>query len=108
MKQYMIRIDVWIKYGNCCKYLNEIENAINAYRNAVKLDSSNCEAALLLVDLLKKNILFDEASSVIKTSMILIFLDYYNHNPFCFINLLFQALNHEKSKTLTNEVEILH
>lgn len=68
MKQYMTKIDIWIKYGNCCKYLNEIDNAINAYRNAVNLDNSNCEAAILLVELLKKNILFDEASNVIRTS----------------------------------------
>jgi tetratricopeptide (TPR) repeat protein len=68
MKHFMTKIEVWIKYGNCCKYLNEVDNAINAYRNAVHLDSSNCEAAILLVELLKKNILFDEASNVIRTS----------------------------------------
>ena len=68
MKQFMTKIDIWIKYGNCCKHLDDNEDAINAFRNAVKLDSSNCEAAILLVELLKSNILFDEASNVIRTS----------------------------------------
>jgi tetratricopeptide (TPR) repeat protein len=69
MKHLMTKIDIWIKYGNCLKHLDENENAINAYRNAVKLDNSNCEAAILLVELLKTNILFDEASDVIRTSL---------------------------------------
>ncbi len=62
-------IDIWLKYGNCCNYMDEIDDAINSFRNAVNLDNSNCEAALSLVNVLKKNsMLFDEASNVIKNS----------------------------------------
>lgn len=57
-------------YGNCCNFLNEIDDAINAYRNAVNLDSSNCEAALSLVNVLKRNsLLFEEASNVIHKTL---------------------------------------
>ena len=100
MKQFMTKIDIWIKYGNCCKYLNETDNAINAYRNAVNLDSSNCEAAVLLVELLKNNILLDEASNVIRTSK----LKYSLYSFFNLKRVFRSALNHEKSKTLTHEV----
>jgi len=50
--------------------LDEIEDAINAYRNAVNLDCSNCEAALSLVNILKRNSeLFEEASCVISKTL---------------------------------------
>ncbi len=69
VKEFIVQLNIWLKYGNCCNFLNEIDDAINAYRNAVNLDTSNCEAALCLVNILKKNsLLFDEASSVIKNS----------------------------------------
>jgi tetratricopeptide (TPR) repeat protein len=69
VREYLIQLDIWLKYGNCCNYLNEIDDAINAYRNAVNLDSSNTEAALSLVNVLKNNKeLFDEASNVIRAS----------------------------------------
>lgn len=69
-KEFLVHVDVWLRYGNCCNYLNEIEEAINAYRNAVNLDQSNCEAALSLVNILKKNAsLFDEAAHVIRNSI---------------------------------------
>lgn len=67
--EYLVQLDVWLKYGNCCSNLDEIEEAINAYRNAVNLDSSNCEAALSLVNILKKNaMLYEEATNVIRNS----------------------------------------
>lgn len=67
--EYLVHLDVWLKYGNCCSNLEEVEEAINAYRNAVNLDSTNCEAALSLVNILKKNsLLFEEASNVIRNS----------------------------------------
>lgn len=70
VRDFLLQLDIWLKYGNCCHYLNEIEDAINAYRNAVNLDSSNCEAALSLVNMLKRNSeLFDEASSVINKTL---------------------------------------
>ncbi len=66
----LLQLDVWLKYGNCCNYLDEIEDAINAYRNAVNLDSSSCEAALSLVNMLKRNSeMFDEASCVISKTL---------------------------------------
>lgn len=69
VKELLVHLDIWLKYGNCCNYLNYIDDAINAFRNAVNLDNSNCEAALSLVNVLKKNSsLFDEASNVIKNS----------------------------------------
>ena len=68
MKQSSIDVNYWIKYGNCCKHMNDISEAINAYRNAVKTDPTNCEAAIKLVELLKKSILYDEASTVIRAS----------------------------------------
>ncbi|RNA04886.1 General transcription factor 3C polypeptide 3, partial [Brachionus plicatilis] len=67
---YLVYLDVWLKYGNCCSYLDEVEEAINAYRNAVNLDSTNCEAALSLVNILKKNsLLFEEATNVIRNTL---------------------------------------
>ena len=82
VKEFLVQLDIWLKYGNCCNYLNDIDDAINSYRNAVNLDNSNCEAALSLVNVLKKNaLLFDEASNVIKNT-----------------------LKHKKSKPLTNEI----
>jgi tetratricopeptide (TPR) repeat protein len=69
VKEFIVQLSMWLKYGNCCNFLNEIDDAINAYRNAVNLDTSNCEAALSLVNILKKNsLLFDEASDVINNS----------------------------------------
>lgn len=69
VKEFLVHLDVWLKYGNCCACMNEIEEAINAYRNAVNLDNSNCEAALSLVNILKKNsLLFEEATNVIRNS----------------------------------------
>ena len=69
-QDFLVQLDIWLKYGNCCNYLNEIDDAINAYRNAVNLDSSNCEAALSLVNMLKRNsLLFDEASNVINKTL---------------------------------------
>jgi hypothetical protein len=68
MKPKTIDVNYWIKYGNCCKYLYEINESINAFRNAVKTDPLNCEAAINLVELLKKSILYDEASVVIRAS----------------------------------------
>ena len=69
VSECLVQLDIWLTYGNCCNHLNEIEEAINAYRNAVALDNSNCEAALSLVNVLKKNsLLFDEASKVINDS----------------------------------------
>lgn len=66
----LVQLDIWLKYGHCCNYLNEVDDAINAYRNAVNLDSSNCEAALHLVNMLKKNSqLFDEAATVIDKTL---------------------------------------
>lgn len=66
---YLVNLDVWLKYGNCCSYLDEVDEAINAYRNAVNLDPTNCEAALSLVNVLKKNsLLFEEANIVIQNS----------------------------------------
>jgi hypothetical protein len=71
VKEFIVQLCIWLKYGNCCNFLGEIDDAINAYRNAVNLDTSNCEAALCLVNILKKNsLLFDEASSVIKNSKV--------------------------------------
>lgn len=68
-KEFLMQLDIWLRYGNCCNYLNELDDAINAYRNAVNLDCSNCEAALSLVNILKKNAsTFDEASNVIRNS----------------------------------------
>ncbi|CAF0989946.1 unnamed protein product [Brachionus calyciflorus] len=68
--EYLVQLEVWLKYGNCCSYLEEIEEAINAYRNAVNLDRSNCEAALSLVNILKKNaLLYEEASNVIENTL---------------------------------------
>lgn len=73
VKEYLVHLNIWLRYGNCCNHLNEIEEAINAYRNAVNLDCSNCEAALSLVNILKKNAsLFDEATNVIRNSTSLI------------------------------------
>jgi hypothetical protein len=83
VKELLVHLDIWLKYGNCCNYLNDIDDAINAYRNAVNLDNSNCEAALSLVNVLKKNSsLFDEASNVIKNSnfKIYIYISYANCN----------------------------
>jgi tetratricopeptide (TPR) repeat protein len=75
VRECIVRLDIWLRYGNCCNYLNEIEESINAYRNAVNLDPSNCEAALSLVNILKKNsLLFDEASNVIKNSKLSLYL----------------------------------
>lgn len=69
VKEFLVQLDIWLKYGNCCNFLYEIEEAINAYRNAVSLDNSNCEAALSLVGILKKNsLLFEEATNVIRKS----------------------------------------
>lgn len=69
VKEFLVQLDIWLKYGNCCYYLHEVEEAINAYRNAVNLDCSNCEAALSLVNILKKNsLLFEEATNVIRNS----------------------------------------
>ena len=70
VKEFLVQLDIWLKYGNCCNHLNEIDEAINAYRNAVNLDDSNCEAALSLVNILKKNaLMFDEASTVIRNTL---------------------------------------
>lgn len=70
VKEFLVNLDIWLKYGNCCSHLNEVEEAINAYRNAVNLDDSNCEAALSLVNILKRNaLMFDEASSVIRNTL---------------------------------------
>jgi tetratricopeptide (TPR) repeat protein len=69
VKEFLLQLDIWLRYGNCCYQLHESEEAINAYRNAVNLDCSNCEAALSLVNILKKNsLLFEEAASVIRNS----------------------------------------
>ncbi len=70
VRDFLVQLDIWLKYGNCCNYLDEVDDAINAYRNAVNLDSSNCEAALHLVNMLKKNSqLFDEAANVIDKTL---------------------------------------
>ena len=69
VKEFIVQLEIWLRYGKCCAFLNEIEDATNAYRNAVNLDPSNTEAALSLVNMLKKNsLLFDEASNVINKS----------------------------------------
>lgn len=73
LKEYIEHMSIWLRYGHCCNQLNQIDEAINAYRNAVNLDTSNCEAALCLVNILKKNsTLFDEASTVIQNSEFII------------------------------------
>ncbi len=70
VRDCLLQLEIWLKYGNCCNYLDEIEDAINAYRNAVNLDCSNCEAALSLVNILKRNSeLFEEASCVISKTL---------------------------------------
>lgn len=70
VREFLVQLDMWLKYGNCCNSLCEIDDAINAYRNAVNLDSSNTEAALSLVNILKKNSsLFDEAANVINNTL---------------------------------------
>jgi tetratricopeptide (TPR) repeat protein len=70
VKEFLVQLDIWLKYGNCCNYLEEVEEAINAYRNAVNLDDSNCEAALSLVNILKKNSqMFEEATNVIRNTL---------------------------------------
>ena len=70
VKEFLVQLDIWLKYGNCCNYLEEIDEAINAYRNAVNLDDSNCEAALSLVNILKKNShMFEEATNVIRNTL---------------------------------------
>jgi tetratricopeptide (TPR) repeat protein len=70
VKEFLVQLDIWLKYGNCCNHLNEIDEAINAYRNAVNLDDSNCEAALSLVNILKKNsLMFEEATNVIRNTL---------------------------------------
>lgn len=70
VREFLVQLDIWLKYGNCCTFMNEIEDAINAFRNAVNLDSSNTEAALSLVNILKKNSsLYDEAANVISNSL---------------------------------------
>lgn len=79
VKEFLVHLDIWLKYGNCCSYLNEIEEAINAYRNAVNLDNSNCEAALCLVNILKKNsLLLEEATNVIRNSKLVFYLNFKN------------------------------
>lgn len=80
---YLVHLDVWLKYGNCCSYLDEIDEAINAYRNAVNLDSTNCEAALSLVNVLKKNsIFFEEANNVIRNSNLNFIHFFKNYNKY--------------------------
>ncbi len=70
VKEFLVQLDIWLKYGNCCNHLDEIDEAINAYRNAVNLDDSNCEAALSLVNILKKNsLMFEEATNVIRNTL---------------------------------------
>jgi general transcription factor 3C polypeptide 3 (transcription factor C subunit 4) len=70
VREFLVQLDIWLKYGNCCSFLNEIDDAINAFRNAVNLDSSSTEAALSLVNILKKNSsLFDEAANVINNTL---------------------------------------
>jgi tetratricopeptide (TPR) repeat protein len=75
VKEFLVQLSIWLKYGNCCNSLNETDDAINAYRNAVNLDFANCEAALALVNILLKNAMFlDEAINVIRNSNQLYFI----------------------------------
>jgi tetratricopeptide (TPR) repeat protein len=68
MKQYKTNIGIWIKYGFCCKFLNEINDAIYAFENAVRLDDSNTEAAIALIEFLLKQKRYDEALNIIQAS----------------------------------------
>ena len=38
VKELLVHLDIWLKYGNCCNYLNFIDDAINAFRNGLKID----------------------------------------------------------------------
>jgi hypothetical protein len=70
VREFLVHLDIWLKYGHCCAHLHHVEDAINSYRNAVNLDSSNCEAALALVNMLKKNAtLYTEAAHVIQNTL---------------------------------------
>ena len=70
VRECLVQLDIWLKYGHCCAHLHHVEDAINSYRNAVNLDSANCEAALALVNMLKKNAtLYTEAAHVIQNTL---------------------------------------
>ena len=78
VKEFLVHLEVWLKYGNCCSYLGETEDAIYAYRNAVNLESANCEAVLSLVSVLKKHPAhYDEADFVLTKSKFFLMKDDY-------------------------------
>jgi hypothetical protein len=68
MKKSGLNIDIWLKYGFCCKYLNEIADAVCAFSKVLYIDESSTVAAIALTELLLKQKRFDEALEVTQKS----------------------------------------
>jgi tetratricopeptide (TPR) repeat protein len=68
MKKFMTNTSIWIKYGFCCKHLNDINGAIYAFQNTLEIDDSNTEAAIALTEFLLRQKRHDEALDVVQKS----------------------------------------